>query len=304
MTNYQWKAFQNVANNDGSAKTYTKADIEKAQELYRKGGFTADMSQDLPSGYKIEKPKLDSKQDYVQVDVTNGKSAQSATLKFQIQEISELKAASQASQPSFYNRLEIEPLNISYEGSLMPDPEDVAKYREKFKDMSPEDIVKKLHWQISGPSFAKKTLAMYDAIPDDKLKDVLNIYQHKETRTNLTSYISGIAEEEKYFNLFTHMADEENIGEAELRPRIARYIDTQKEAIEEKDNSLPVNDDYYHTLEENEADEFRFAYRRLMKNISDKGLFDVYESSKCLAKMGLSQYPTGWEYVRTTIHGY
>lgn len=104
MTNYQWKAFQNVANNDGSAKTYTKADIEKAQEMYRQSKFTADMSKDLPSGYKIESPKLNSKANYVQVDVTNGKASESATLKFQIQEISELKAASKAHQAQRTNQ--------------------------------------------------------------------------------------------------------------------------------------------------------------------------------------------------------
>ena len=104
MTNYQWKAFQNVANNDGSAKTYTKADIEKAQEMYRQTKFTADMSKDLPSGYKIESPKLNSKANYVQVDVTNGKASESATLKFQIQEISELKAASKAHQAQRTNQ--------------------------------------------------------------------------------------------------------------------------------------------------------------------------------------------------------
>lgn len=84
MRNYQWKAFQNVANNDNDAKTYTKADIEKAMKLYEDGQFTTDMSKDLPDGYRIEKPARFTNDKMLQINVTNGKESTSATLKFQI----------------------------------------------------------------------------------------------------------------------------------------------------------------------------------------------------------------------------
>ena len=93
MTKYQWKAFQNVANNDNDAKTYTKADVENTMELYSQGGFRADMSQDLPSGYRIERPDLSWKEGYVEAYVSNGHDDTSATLKFQLAEVAELKAA-------------------------------------------------------------------------------------------------------------------------------------------------------------------------------------------------------------------
>lgn len=96
MTNYQLKAFEAVANNvsEGSGIILSKKDILAAQEKFKKGGFKDDMSEFLPSGYKIEKPKMSTQEKYVQAYVTNGTPTQSATLKFQITEISKLKEAS------------------------------------------------------------------------------------------------------------------------------------------------------------------------------------------------------------------
>ena len=94
MTNYQWKAFQNVADNDGKSTTFSQQDILKAQEKFKKGEFTADMSKDLPTGYKIDHPKMSSADKSVEVNVTNGNETQSAKLKFQIAEIQALKDAS------------------------------------------------------------------------------------------------------------------------------------------------------------------------------------------------------------------
>ena len=93
MTKYQWKAFQNVANNDENVKTYTKLDVENTMDLYSQGGFRIDMSEDLPSGYRIERPDLSWENSYVEAYVTNGDSDTSATLKFQLAEVAELKAA-------------------------------------------------------------------------------------------------------------------------------------------------------------------------------------------------------------------
>lgn len=99
MTNYQWRIFQNMSNNDNDVNSYTRADIEKAQALYRQGNFRSDMSMDLPSGYSLDKPELSTAEQYVQVDVMHANSKQ-ATLRFQIEEIAALKAASQAQQPN------------------------------------------------------------------------------------------------------------------------------------------------------------------------------------------------------------
>lgn len=96
MTNYQMKAFEAVANNasEGQGIILSKKDIELAQQKFKQGGFTKDMSEFLPGGYKIEKPKMSGSEKYVQAYVTNGKDTQSATLKFQIAEMSQLKEAS------------------------------------------------------------------------------------------------------------------------------------------------------------------------------------------------------------------
>lgn len=223
MTNYQWKAFQNVSNNDGDAKSYTKADIEKAQEMYRKGEFTADMSNDLPAGYKIEKPKLDSKQGMVQVYVTNGKEKQSATLKFQIQEIAELKAASQAREAEQAQKAEgNKPVTETTKTEeteetkatappkalVGADQKLVDKYTAQFKDIEPKDIAQTLAEQIKGLSNGEKTLSMFDAIPKDKLMEVIDLYQENTKEP-----------------LFTAMSNELGIGGDELKARINAYVD-------------------------------------------------------------------------------
>ncbi len=95
MTNYQYGAFQAVANNEKEGKDviYSKADILKTQQ-FKDEEFQTDMAEFLPKGYKIERPKMSTDEKYVQAYVTNGKEAQSATLKFQIAEIENLKKAS------------------------------------------------------------------------------------------------------------------------------------------------------------------------------------------------------------------
>lgn len=86
MTNYQLQAFKAMANNYGeegeTGIVLSKKDIQEAQRKYKNGGFVTDMSEFLPEGYKIERPKLTSTENMVQAYVTNGKEAQSATLKF------------------------------------------------------------------------------------------------------------------------------------------------------------------------------------------------------------------------------
>lgn len=94
MTNYQWKAFQNVADNDGKSRTFSQKDILNAQQKFKQGEFKADISKDLPNGYKIEHPKMSSADKSVEVDVTNGNKTQSAKLKFQVAEMQAIKDAS------------------------------------------------------------------------------------------------------------------------------------------------------------------------------------------------------------------
>ena len=103
MTDYQARTFLAMANNsiddnetikydeilknkkneiDLTGAVLSKKDIQEAQQKYRNGGFVADMSEFLPEGYKIERPKLTSAENMVQAYVTNDKESQSATLKF------------------------------------------------------------------------------------------------------------------------------------------------------------------------------------------------------------------------------
>lgn len=99
MRNYQWQAFQNVANNDGDGATYSKADIEQAMAMSG-DALDTDMSNNLPSGYKIERSADEVPEGTFAVDVSYG-DKKAATLKFSLAEIAELKAASQAREAGF-----------------------------------------------------------------------------------------------------------------------------------------------------------------------------------------------------------
>lgn len=87
MTNYQMKVFEAVANNTkergmGDGVVLSAEDIKSAQQKFKQGGFVADMSEFLPDGYKIERPKISTNDKYIEAYVTNGKESQSATLRF------------------------------------------------------------------------------------------------------------------------------------------------------------------------------------------------------------------------------
>lgn len=87
MTNYQIKVFEAVANNVkeknmGDGIVLSADDIKLAQQKFKQGGFVADMSEFLPEGYKIERPKMSTNDKYIEAYVTNGKESQSATLRF------------------------------------------------------------------------------------------------------------------------------------------------------------------------------------------------------------------------------
>ena len=96
MTQYQFNTFKAVANNtkEGEGITLSKNDILRAQDKFKKGQFTEDMSEFLVNGYHIEKPEMSTKDKYIKAHVTNGNEGQSATLKFQIAELDNLKQAS------------------------------------------------------------------------------------------------------------------------------------------------------------------------------------------------------------------
>lgn len=51
MTEAEFALFRNVADNDGDASTLSRADIEKAQNLFSQNKFTSDITKNLPSGY-------------------------------------------------------------------------------------------------------------------------------------------------------------------------------------------------------------------------------------------------------------
>lgn len=87
MANYEMKAFEAVANNvkeqgidDGIV--LSSDDIKAAQQKYKQGGFVSDMSEFLPDGYRIERPKMSSNDKYIEAYVTNGKDSKSTTLRF------------------------------------------------------------------------------------------------------------------------------------------------------------------------------------------------------------------------------
>lgn len=246
MTNYQWKAFQNVANNDGDAKSYTKADIEKAMELYGNGEFKADMSEDLPSGYRIEKPAKYTNDKLVQVDVTNGKESQSATLKFKIENVDQVEPIEEVEE-----ELDVQTVaDVKQQEALIgADAELVKKYAEEFKNMSSSEIAEVLKDQIYGLSNGKKTLSMYDAIPEEKLKEVMDLYQkktHKSEKIVRYREYGGYEIAQSYIwheeeALYRSMSKEFGISDEEIVSRMFKYLDTYANKLNDKQYEVVYN---------------------------------------------------------------
>jgi len=85
MTNYQFQVFRAVADNakEGNGIILSSKDIDKSFELYKNGKLTEDLSKGLPTGYKIERPEIYSKNKAVKVGVKDDvKKQTAATLTF------------------------------------------------------------------------------------------------------------------------------------------------------------------------------------------------------------------------------
>ena len=223
-----WQLYKNVLDNDGDVSTFSKADIEELTKLYNQGKLTVDLSKDLPAGYKIEKVNAEQKG----IEFEGKFDTYRVRFDFQVKDFEE------------FNSIEQVKSDFPPEALIGADSELVKEYAAKFKDMDPEEIANCLLEQISGPSMAENTLSMYDAIPIEKLRHVLNIYQSKtetvrgETRQELTSgtyygYETGGGsssykahyEVKKSESLYRAMRNEFGISAEELVPRIARYVD-------------------------------------------------------------------------------
>lgn len=125
MTNYQLKVFETMANNyaekDEKGIVLSNEDIKIAQQKYRKGSFVADISEFLPAGYRIERPKLTSAENMVQAYVTNGKESQSATLKFSIVDVQNTQTVQRNSRAKEVSREDMEALSINDDGKFSCD---------------------------------------------------------------------------------------------------------------------------------------------------------------------------------------
>ena len=249
MRNYQWKAFQNVANNDGDVTTYTKADVEKAMELYRNGEFKADMSEDLPSGYRIEKPAKYTNDKMVQVDVTNGNESQSATLKFKIENVDLAKFVEEVEEVQEEQDVQTVADVKQQEALIGADAELVKKYAEEFKNMTSDEIAEALKEQIYGLSNSKETLSMYDAIPEDKLKEVMDLYQkktHKSEKIVRYREYRGYEITQSYIwheeeALYRSMSKEFGISDEEIVSRMFKYLDTYANKLNDKQYEVVYN---------------------------------------------------------------
>ncbi len=116
------------------------------------------------------------------------------------------------------------------------------EYNEKFKQMSPKEIADKMKSQIYGPSRKEKTLAMFDAIPNEKLAAVIGAYNKDRNILN-----------DAQDSMFIALSDESGIDiEKDLMPRLktafASYLrgknaDEKDIAMAEKINSYSATKD-------------------------------------------------------------
>lgn len=224
MTNYQFSAFKAMANNNNEGENVLSVkDIQIAQQKYKNSQFISDMSEFLPSGYKIEKPEMSVPRKYVQLNVSDGKnSGAKLTFSYSNEKVQAQKPAeAKATKPSG-----------SAEALIGANQEKVEKYRAEFAKMKSADIADKLFKQISGPSLNEKTLSMFDAIPDDKLLETISAYNKHFEKADIWKLFNGETgnpdwskEKTNYFDsLFYAMNDEYGIGAKEIKPRLNRVF--------------------------------------------------------------------------------
>ena len=99
--------------------------------------------------------------------------------------------------------------------------EKAKEYSEKFQSMSAKEIAKTIKNQIDGPSFNSKTIAMIEAIPEDKIIEVFKEY--RDTKGILGNKAT----------LFTDLKNEWNLEKEDLtriaRRTVAKYLRVLKE---------------------------------------------------------------------------
>lgn len=216
MTNYQMKVFEAVANNVkesdmGDDIVLSSEDIKSAQQKFKQGGFVKDMSEFLPYGYKIERPKMSTNNKYIEAYVTNGKESQSATLRFAYS----------------VNNNEDNDNSNKASALLGADQDKVNKYYQQFKTMTADEIANTIQKQINGLSNGTKTLSMFDAIPKDKLAEVYKSFSDKTDHEGAIAQFFNSGHEHKsawrHCPLLMQMYEEISISKDEVYER-ARLV--------------------------------------------------------------------------------
>lgn len=142
-----------------------------------------------------------------------------------------------------HNLLEVDGFKVKDALNSKVLSKNAEKYRSEFLNMSAEDIAHRMYEQISGPSMNEKTLDMFDAIPEEKLMDVLESYNNIK-----------VAFGKDQDSMLIALADEWGIGQEELLPRMnyvyAVYLNSKKDDLNAdditvKDNILKNNDESY-----------------------------------------------------------
>lgn len=114
---------------------------------------------------------------------------------------------------------------VSYQEKTNP-------YKEEFAKLDADKLADKMFKQISGFSRNQKTLDMYDAIPDDKLGEVVAKY-NKRTESNWWKNLLGGETSnpdiynkfyDRYDSMFYAMNDEWGLKIDDIKPRIERLI--------------------------------------------------------------------------------
>ena len=119
-------------------------------------------------------------------------------------------------------------INYSSNTHVGADSKLVKLYADEFKNMSGYDIGKKLFKQVSGWSDSKKTLSMFDAIPEDKLYEAVSSFNQTDRIAIFSfSYANSNEVRVEYPNLFDALNSESGIGAKELKPRLCRYLDSK-----------------------------------------------------------------------------
>lgn len=301
MSKAEFALFKNVADNINENKetiSLSRADIEKAQELYKKGQFTKDISKNIPSGYKGYKNSQDLETDeYVTAEISTYDEKEEEIAKAKDQEY-EYKTASMT---FYHNITEDEYLEkyskmssdgtvkIVYAGSHDDGTWTEYTYRDKDGSL----ITESPDWTLDGEPAKNPVLLQVEHTDKDGKQVKTGIKRYIETPYDFKTTLDGLDyayEQTKTFKTSDgkealEVYNKDDNGDFILKKTAIKYKDGDTEVYELKDENGNLLNKRFYNAEKNEKifekyNDNKLSQRNISYTENDIEYHEVYNGDK------------------------